>query len=172
MHDRGDGVEEGKLGLAGQRLHGARERGRGEGACRHDDAVPIGRGQGANLFSRDADQRLIFEPPRHLAGKAFAVDGECASCRQLVTIGGAHDQGAGPAHFLVQQPDGIARPIVRAERVGADELGKCAGLMRLGPPERAHLVQHHRHAGGRKLPSGLAPGKAAADDMHRFHHGG
>jgi hypothetical protein len=44
--------------------------------------------------------------------------------------------------------------------------------MRLGPPLRAHLVQHHRHAGGRKLPSGLAPGKAAADDMHRFHHGG
>ena len=37
--------------------------------------------------------------------------------------------------------------------------------MRLGPPERPHLVQHDRHAGGGKLPSGLAAGKSAADDM-------
>ena len=112
MDDRGDGVEESEFGLSGQRLHGLRQSWRGEGACRHDDAVPAGGGQGADLFAYDADQRLIFEPAGHLSGKAFAVDGERASRRQLVLVGGGHDQRPGPPHFLVQQADGIAGPIV------------------------------------------------------------
>ena len=112
MDDRGDGVEESEFGLSGQRLHGLRQSWRGEGACRHDDAVPAGGGQGADLFAHDADQRLIFEPAGHLSGKAFAVDGERASRRQLVLVGGGHDQRPGPPHFLVQQADGIAGPIV------------------------------------------------------------
>jgi hypothetical protein len=37
--------------------------------------------------------------------------------------------------------------------------------MRLGATHRPHLVQHDRDAGMRDLPSGLAAGEAAADDM-------
>src|SRR3546814_16042334 len=43
--------------------------------------------------------------------------------------------------------------------------------MRVGFPGRPHLVQHDRHAGPRELPGGLAPGQAAADDMHRCDRG-
>ena len=116
-------------------------------------------GSGVDLLADDADQRLHGELPRHLRGKALAVDGERASGRELVPIGGSQDQGAGAAHLLVQQADGVARPIVGAERVGADELGQGVGLMRLGPPLRAHLVERDGHARRRKLPSRLAAGK-------------
>ena len=103
-------------------------------------------------------------------GKAVAVDGERASGRELVPIGGGQDQRAGAAHLLMQQADGVGRPIVGAERVGADELGEGVGLMRLGPPLGAHLVEHHGHAGRGELPSGLAAGEPAADDMNLRHH--
>src|SRR5581483_5785444 len=36
---------------------------------------------------------------------------------------------------------------------------------------RPHLVQHHRHAAARKLPSGLGARKAAADDMNGSRDG-
>jgi hypothetical protein len=43
--------------------------------------------------------------------------------------------------------------------------------MRLGLAERAHLVEHDRHAAARKLPSRLASRKAAADHMNFTGHG-
>ncbi len=112
MHDRRDRVEEGELGLAGQSLDCASERLRGEGAGRNDHALPFGGRQPADLLARDRDRRMRFERARHLGGEAFAVDGERAACRQLVSVAGLHDQRAGAAHLLMQQADGVRRPLV------------------------------------------------------------
>ena len=145
--------------------------GRGEGARRHDDAVPIGRRKSVDLFADDGDQRRGLETLRHLVGKALAIDGERAAGGKLVAVCRGENERACAAHLLMQEADGIARPIVRAERVGADKLGKRVGLVRLRLPHRAHLMQHRRHAGARELPGCLASGKAAADDMHLSRHG-
>ena len=69
--------------------------------------------------------------------------------------GGAHDERACASHLLVQQADRVVGGIVGAEGVGADQLGQAVGEMRIGAAHRAHLVQHHRHAGRRDLPRGL-----------------
>jgi hypothetical protein len=43
--------------------------------------------------------------------------------------------------------------------------------MRFGGAEWTHLVQHHFETGPRKLPSGLASGQSAADDVNGVIHG-
>ena len=75
---------------------------------------------------------------------------------QPVRVGGAQDQRSGAAHLLMQQADGIVFRIVGAEGVGADELGEPVGLVRIGGANGAHLVQHDRAAGLRRLPGRLA----------------
>jgi len=69
-----------------------------------------------------------------------------------VGIGGTEDERAGAAHLLVQQTDGVVLGIVGAQRIGADQFRQRIGLMRLGAAQRAHLVQHHAHAGLGRLP--------------------
>jgi hypothetical protein len=39
-------------------------------------------------------------------------------------------------------------------------------LCTFGGSCRAHLVERHTNAAGGRLPGGLAPGQAAADDLH------
>ncbi len=172
MNDRRDRIEEGELRLAGERLDRACQRGRGEGAGRHDDAVPVGRRQAGDLTAVDLDQGMRGERRRHGAGEAFTVDRKRAARRELVAVGRSHDQRAGAAHLLMQQADGVGLPLVGAERVGADELCERVGLMRLGLLDRAHLVERDRHALLHELPSRLASGETAADDVHPVGHGG
>ncbi|MCY1239343.1 hypothetical protein D9M72_521350 [compost metagenome] len=95
----------------------------------------------------------------------MTIDGERAAGRNLVGIGGLHDQRAGKAHFRMQNADRIAGRIIRAERIGTDEFGKAVGLVRVGAAHAAHLVQNDRDAGLGNLPGSLRTGKAAADDM-------
>ena len=171
MDDRRDGVEEGELRFAGERLDGAGQRGRGEGAGRHDDAVPVGRRQAGDLAAVDLDQGMRRERRGHGTGEVFAVDRERAARRQLVLVGRRHDQRAGAAHLLMQEADRIGLPVVGAERVGADQLGQRVGLMGLGRPDRPHLVEHDRHALLRELPGRLAAGEPAADDVNFVGHG-
>ena len=54
----------------------ARHGRRGEGARRHDGAIPFGRREAVDLLAADLDQRVIFERPRHICGEAFPVDRE------------------------------------------------------------------------------------------------
>ena len=68
----------------------------------------------------------------------------------------------------MEQADGVGRRVVRAEGVGADELGEAVGLVRLRAADRAHLVQDHGHAAPGDLPGGLRPGEAAPDDVDRL----
>ena len=65
----------------------------------------------------------------------------------------------------MQQADGVVGGVVGAERVGADELGQAVGAVRLGHPQRAHLVQDDANARIGDLPGGFRTGKAAADHM-------
>ena len=171
MHDGSDGIEEGKLGFAGQCLDGARQRRRGEGPGRHDDAVPIGGRQARDLTPGDVNERMRFERRRHLRREAVAIDCQRAPGRQLVGVGGRHDQRGGAAHLLVEQPDRIGLPFVRAERVRAHKFGERPGLMRFGLAVGPHLVEHGRHAATRELPGRLAACQSTPDDVNFARHG-
>ena len=165
MHDRRDGVEERQRVLAGQRADRVGQRGRGEGAGGDDDAVPIVRRQ-RHLLAADLDQRMRRQRLRDGRGKAVAIDRQRAAGRNLMGVGGPHDQRAEPPHFLMQQADGVGFPVVGAERVGAHQFGQAVGLVDLGAAHRPHFVQHGRHAARRDLPRGLAAGEAAADNVN------
>ena len=104
-------------------------------------------------------------------GKTVAVDRERTAGRHLVGVGRAHDQRAEPAHFGVQQADGVVGGVVGAEGVGADELGQTVGAVRLGHPLGAHLMQHDGDAGIGDLPGGFRAGEARADDMDGVRRG-
>ena len=87
------------------------------------------------------DQGMLIESLGDGRGKSVAVDCQRAAGRNLIGVGGAHDQRTQPAHFGVQQPDRIVGGIIGAKRIGADEFSEAVGAMRLGHPVRAHLVQ-------------------------------
>ena len=114
------------------------------------------------------DQRMIVERFGDGGGKSVAVDRQCAAGRNLIGVGGAHDQRAQPAHFGVQQSDRVVGGIVGAKRVGAHEFGEAVGAVRFGHPVGPHLVQDHRDAGIGDLPGRFRAGEARADDMHGF----
>ncbi len=94
-------------------------------------------------------------------GEPDAVHGQRAARRELVGVGGAHDQRAAAPHFFVQQADGVVLVVVGAEGVGADELGKAAGQVGLGELVRPHFVQDDGRAGFRRLPGGFEPARPA-----------
>ena len=66
----------------------------------------------------------------------------------------------------MQQANGIAHCIIRAQRVGADKLGKAVALMRGCADMWPHFMQYDGHAARGHLPGRLAAGKAAADDVN------
>ena len=169
VHDRRDGIEEGERLLAGEFLDRARERRRGEGAGGDDDGIPILRRQAGDFLPADLDERVVLQGMGHRRRKAVAVDRERAARRHLVPIARAHHQRAQPPHLLVQQPDRVVLPVVRAERVGADELGEAFGPVRLGHAHRPHLVEHDGNAPACDLPGGFRSGEPPADDVHGLH---
>src|SRR4029077_16037116 len=114
---------------------------------------------------------LVFEPARHLVSKTFTIDSKRAAGGQLVLIGRSENERPRSPPLLMQQANRIAGPIVGAEGVGAYELGKRRGLMRLGALHWAHLMQDDRNTGRRELPGGFAAGQATADDVHHSDHG-
>ncbi len=89
----------------------------------------------------------------------------CASPARMI-------ERAAAAHLLVQEPDGVILPVVGAERVRANELGKTICLVCFGHAHGPHLVQHHRHPSLSDLPSGFGSRKTAADDVNglRLRH--
>ena len=166
VNDRGDGVEEGERVLAGELGDRFGKRRRGQGSGGDDDAVPIGRRQACDLLAADVDQRMGGKRRGHGRREALAIDRQCASCRDLIDVGRAHDQRAEAAHFLMQEADGVVFLVVGAEGVRADELRERGGLVGRGRAQRTHLVEHDRDAARGDLPSRLGSGKPAADDVH------
>jgi hypothetical protein len=113
MYDRRDCIEEGERILAGLGKNGLREivgcqRPRGD-----DDAGPRGGRPAINLTAFDGNQRMLLKRRRHVSGEGVAVDGKSRARRHAMTIAHADDETRGPAHFLVQQPDGIVLPVIR-----------------------------------------------------------
>ena len=75
------------------------------------------------------------------------------------------------AHLAVDDADRVVQRVVGAERIGADELGEALGAVRFGAAQRAHFVQDDGNVGLGDLPSRLAAGEAAADDVNGAHEG-
>ena len=100
------------------------------------------------------------------------VDREGATRGQLVLVSRAHDQRAAAAHLFMEKADGVVLMIVRAEAVGAHQLGQAIGLVSVGAAYRAHFVENDFGAGFGRLPGSFRAGKTAADDMDDLGHGG
>ncbi len=169
MHDRGDGIEEGEGGLIGAGADGFGERGRGEGPGGHDHAVPVLRRQAGDLAAGDLDQRGGLNRGGDGLREAVAIHRQRAAGGQLVAIGAAHDQRAEPAHLGVQHADCVRGLVIRAEGIGADQLGKPVGLVGIGAAFGPHLVQHHGHAAPGELPGRFRARKPPTDHMNRAH---
>jgi len=75
-----------------------------------------------------------------------------------VGIRHGQDERAAAAHFLVQEADGVALGVVRAQRIRTDQFGQAIGDMGFGAAERPHFVENGRHAGAGQLPNGLGAG--------------
>jgi hypothetical protein len=127
MHDRGDGVEKGECGLAGERADRLGEGGRGQRAGGDDHARPVGGRQAGDLGALDGDAGVRVDAGGDLGRERLAVDGERAAGGQGVAVGGGHDEAAGRAHLPVQEADGVLLMVVGAEGVGADELREAVG---------------------------------------------
>ena len=106
-----------------------------------------------------------------VGGKGVAVNGKGTAGRQAMRLGCGEDQAMSGAHFPMQKADGVLLIIVRAEGIRTDHLGEIAGAVGEGFHLGPHLVQDHGDAHLRRLPGGLGPGHAAADDVKGFAHG-
>ena len=97
----------------------------------------------------------------------MAVDGQRAASWDRVLVALGHDQRARQAQLGVDHTDGIGLGVIRAEGVGADQLGELVGLVGVGGTNAlvAHLVQDHALTSLRGLPRGFRAGQTAADDM-------
>jgi hypothetical protein len=165
VHDRRDRIEERQRVLVREFADRVRQRRRGEGTGRDDHVAPFGGRQPGDFGAVDLDQGMVVQRLGDGRGKAVAVDRQRPTRGHLVDVGAAHDQGAEPAHLGVQQAHSVVGGIVRAERVGADQLGQALGAVCLGHPLRAHLVQDDANARIGDLPGGFRTGEAAANHM-------
>ena len=172
MHDGCYGIEEGQSRITGQILDGSGQSRRSQWPGGDDDIVPIFGRKPHNLIAHDGDEGMLRQRLGDGRREAFAVDRKRPARRHFVLIAHAHDERSGAAHFLMQEADGVACRIVRAEGIGADELRQAFALMCIGHAPGAHFMEDDGNAGLRCLPGSLAAGQAAADDMDGLHgHG-
>jgi len=129
VNDRRNGIEEGERVLARAFGDRVRERGRGERPGGDDHALPIRGRQPRDLLAADIDQRMGGERGGDGSRKPLAVDCQRSPGRDLIEVRGAHDEGAKPAHLLVQQTYGVVLLVVGAKRVRADQFGEQGGLV-------------------------------------------
>ena len=171
MDDRGDRIEESERFLARGGADALGEAGRGEGAG-GDDRKAFG-GELVHPLADDGDVGMRLERGGDAGREAVAVDGQRRAGGNLVHVALGEDQRAEIAHFLMEQADGVALGIVRAERVGADELGEAVGVVGGGHMARAaHFRELYLVPGLSELPCGFGAGEAAADDVDVVSHGG
>src|SRR5262249_59231245 len=98
MHDRRDGIEEGKLSLAGQPLDGGRERWGGERTGGDDDIGPVRRGQPGDLPPLDADERVLLETARDGGAEAIPIHRQGATGGRAGGVARAPEPTAPAAH--------------------------------------------------------------------------
>jgi hypothetical protein len=83
-----------------------------------------------------------------------------------VFISGAHDHRIHYPHLGMKHADSVCLGIVRAETVGTDKLGEVVGVVRVGFPNRPHLMKHDTNAALRDLKGRLTASQSAANDMN------
>src|SRR5580698_1106699 len=114
MHDWRDSVEKGKSIFAGQRTNSLGQRRRGERPAGNYYAVPLSR-RLANFLAVNFNEWIAFKSGGDCRCESVAIDGECASGRQFVRVGGLHHQRTEVAHLGVQKADGAAVRVVGTE---------------------------------------------------------
>ena len=167
MDDRSDGVEKGERVLARLAADRRRERRGGERAGSDDGEIPLGRRQAGDLAAFHRDQRMGPDKLGDGRGEPVAVNRQRSPGGHLVSVSASHDQRPGQPHLRMENSDCVRLGIVGAKGVGADQFGETVRLVRIGPPDRPHLVEYDRNAGLGDLPCGLRAGKAAAYDVYR-----
>jgi hypothetical protein len=70
----------------------------------------------------------------------------------------------------MEETNGAALRVVRAERVRTNQLCQLGGFVHGGRTNGAHFVQDDGNTSVRHLPSGLATGKPASDDVNRANY--
>lgn len=121
-----------------QQLHDVlRQRAVGQRARRDDDRSI---GDFVHPPGHDVNVFPAAQAFRHQARKGLAVDGQGPAGRHGALVGAAHDEGAcAPQLFLQQAGRGAQRGA--AQRIGADQLGKKAGVVGGRRFMRAHFAQ-------------------------------
>ena len=71
-----------------------------------------------------------------------------------------------PAHFGVQQADGIVLMVIGTKRIRTHQFCIAISFMDRGCAQWAHFMQDNRNPGLRQLPGRLRTGQAAANDMN------
>ena len=116
--------------------------------------------QRGDLLAHDADQGLGGDGLGDQAAEFEAIDGQGVPGGNGRAAGHVHQQRAGVAHLLLEQP-GRGVFTVAFERVGADEFGEEFGLMGRSGAQRTHLVERDGEAAAGTLPCRLGTGKPA-----------
>ena len=134
--------------MAGQRSDHIAQRRRGQRTGGDNDAVPVV-WRRHDFFPADFDQRFGLKRCGDGGGKAITIDCKRAARGQLICVGGMHNERLQPTHLGMQEADGTALRVVRAERVRTNELGQLRGLVDRGRASGAHFVQHDRNTPAR-----------------------
>ena len=157
IDDGGDGVEESQAVCASRRADAVGKRGSSQRPGGDDGQACIR--EHVDTFADNFKVRERGEGNFHLGGKNIPVHRQRRSRRHRGLGRRCHGQRAKRPHLVVEQADGIADIVVRAERVRADQFGESIGLVRLGAfSASAHLGQPHLEAAPGKLPGRFASG--------------
>ena len=101
---------------------------------------------------------------RDLGGEGIAVDRQGVAAGNARAMGDANQQGIQAPQLLLEQPGG-GWPLVRLQRVAANQLSKAVGAMRPRLADGTHFVEDDGEARAGNLPCGFAACQACADDM-------
>ena len=162
--DRTDRVVEVQVIVADEAHDRAGEIGRGQRPGRDNHRGFLRRARNRrHLLAPQRDPRMTLDSLGDGARKQLAIDRQRRAGRHPRDIGGVHDQRVEPPHLLFEETDGVVE-LVAAERVAADQLGEPVGFVDVSRPNRPHFMDRDRNTARCRLPGGLAPGQAAAND--------
>ena len=130
-------------------------------------------GQGVDTLAHDGYVGMFQQRALDLRREDITIHRHGRSGGNAGFFAGHHDKAVQPPHFVMQQADRVPVAIVRAEAVGADQLGQSVGLVGGGHVARAaHFGQADAETPLRQLPGRFASGEPAADDVDIVSHHG
>ncbi len=106
-------------------------------------------------------------------GERFPIYRQRRTGGNAMLVGGAHDQRAEVAHFLMEQADRVVFRIVGAKAVRTDHFRQpVAFVRRRHIAAAAHLAEANAKTRAGELPGSFGPGQTAADDVNIEIHEG